>query len=109
MKVAIEGHEFALDNLKSAGASDLRFFMDPDLHGGRGHQGPSTQEVLRACISRVQSLHAEKPAPENDEIIKCLRRAILFFELRALRVKAESVDIETLETWPNGHIWSFAA
>lgn len=104
MKVIKPGHRYELANLKTPGASTLQFYQDGRIHG-ETVDGPSTQEVLRACIERVQSLDAEKPWSRNEEITAHLRRAILLFEIRALERKVErGFAIERLPTGEDGHI-----
>lgn len=107
MKEKILGHTYELDNLKSDGITELRFYRDPKLHDGRSQRGPSTQEVIRACIARVKALDEEAPAPENREILNSLRRAIIFFEVRALRRSLEKAvfGVETLSTGDDGHVF----
>lgn len=103
----VPGHTYKLQNLKGAGTTTLRFYMDPVLHSGKSQEGPSTQEVLRACIARVKALDAEQPAVENADIIEHLRAAIRGFELRALRVKMERdpEGVEALAVSSQGHIF----
>lgn len=105
MRELVTGHRYALRNLKSDGETILQFYQDPDLHDGVGEDGPSTQEVIRACIARVKALDAEKPWAGNAEIIRCLRLAIAGFEARAMYRSAEKD--EQIEVWPvgdDGHI-----
>ena len=105
MKEVIPGHIYELDNLKSEGRSELRFFMDPALHGS-GHPGPSTQEVIRACIARVVALDEEKPWAGNAVIIAHLRFALALFEVRALLRKVEKGEpIEEISAGPDGHVF----
>lgn len=106
MKVLIPGHLYELDNLKSKGTTVLKFYMDPKIHEGKGHAGPSTQEVMRAVIDRVQVLDSEKPWPGNAEIIKKAREIIAIFEMRALyfKVAKGELDIEKFPTGPDGHL-----
>lgn len=108
MKELIRGHSYMLDNLKDPGKTALEFYMDPDFHNGDHLKGPSTQEVLRACIARVKALDQEKPAPENKDIIHHLRQAIIGHEVRALRVALEQgdYDVEWLTTNENGHVFT---
>lgn len=99
------GHIYLLDNLKGEGYSELRFHKDAEIHG-MGQAGPSTQEVLRACIARVKHLHREQPHPVNDEIISHLRSAIIGFERRALERKLAKSTVEQINVGPDGHIFS---
>jgi hypothetical protein len=106
MRELVPGHRFALQNLKSRSETILQFYQDPDLHDGEGAAGPSTQEVIRACIKRVQELDREKRWVGNDDIVHHLRCAIAGFEARALirQVEKDDLEIETLPVLSNGHI-----
>jgi len=107
MQEKIKGHTYELENLKSSGFSELKFFMDPRLHNGRHQEGPSTQEVIRACIAKVNSLNEEKSHSVNSEIVLHLRKAIALFEIRALELSvAKGMEIEKIPTNSKGHIWT---
>lgn len=100
------GHTYQLDNLKDSGYTYLHFFKDPALHKGEGQRGPSTQEVIRACIARVKHLNTEKYWWGNRFIILFLRTSIFLFELRALLRKAKKANgIEHLKTRKDGHVF----
>lgn len=106
MREVQRGHIYALDNLKGPGESTLQFYRCPLIHK-EGHPGPSTQEVIRACIARVKSLHSEKPHPVNVEILQHLRIAITLFESRALQVAAhKGTEIESIPVNSLGHVWT---
>lgn len=105
MKELDPGHRYALANLRGSGVTVLQFFKDAALHDGDGADGPSTQEVLRACIARVKSLNSERPWDGNAAIVDHLRMAIALFEARALLRKTEKgLPIECLPTAADGHI-----
>lgn len=99
MREIEDGHVYELDNLKEPGVTILHFHRDAAVHG-YGMAGPSTQEVLRACIARVMALDSEKPHPVNGPIIEHLRQAILLFEFRALEKKVANGLV--VENWPVG-------
>lgn len=102
----VKGHTYMLQNLKSAESTELKFYMDPLIHGGDAQDGPSTQEVIRACIARVKALDAERPGPENTAIIEHLRQAIILHELRALRLKLNGDPyMETIMVGRDGHVF----
>lgn len=104
MREIEHGHVYELANLKESGLTILQFHRDAAIHG-YGMTGPSTQEVLRACIARVMALDSEKPHPVNGSIIEHLRQAILLFEFRALEKKV--ANGLAVENWPvgcDGHI-----
>lgn len=102
------GHKFDLQNLHSDTFTTLQFYQDPELHNGEGKEGPSTQEVLRACIRRVQRLNDEKPWEGNAIIIRHLRCAIAGFEARAIlrKIERDNFPIEELPVADNGHIFA---
>lgn len=105
MKVLRPGHCYSLRNLKSDTRTILSFYRDPEIHE-QGWNGPSTQEVLRACIDRVRYLDREMPWSGNADIIKHLQAAIAGFEARAIIRKTEKgiLDIETIPVMSDGHI-----
>jgi hypothetical protein len=98
MRAIDPGHLYELDNLKNPGYSQLQFYKDAELHEGDGWEGPSTQEVIRACIDRVKVLNEEKPWEGNELIIAHLRSALIGFEIRALERAVEKG--EAVEAWP---------
>ena len=103
MKVLDQGHRYELANLKSHGSQPISFFKDPDINGD-GYPGCSCQEVIRVLIDRVDFLDGQQPAPENEEILSSLRRALMMFEVRALRKAIESGEpIENIPVGPLGH------
>lgn len=105
MKVLVPGHTYDLSNLKGEGTTRLQFYRDPDIHP-QHEAGPSTQEVLRACIDRVIALDREKPWDGNQEIVQHLRLAIALFEMRALYYKVvKGWAIENMPVEEDGHIW----
>jgi cob(I)alamin adenosyltransferase len=106
MRVIDPGHSYALANLETEGETLLRFRKDPALHNGDGYPGPSCQEVLRAVIDRVKTLHDEKPDIENAIILHDLRHAIAAFEARAVRrrVEKDGLEIETVPVASDGHL-----
>jgi hypothetical protein len=105
MRVLEPGHRYLLDNLKDDGQTVLQFYQDPAIHG-TGAQGPSTQEVLRAVIDRIQHLDGEKPWPLNALLVQKGREMIALFEMRALyhKVVKGELDIESLPVGADGHI-----
>lgn len=91
MKEILPGHVYELDNLKSPHKTHLTFHMDPAIHK-HSLNGPSTQEVLRACIARVKHLDSEQPAQENPAILRALREAITLFELTGASLKRSKLS-----------------
>lgn len=105
MKELIAGHKYELDNLHdNETKSVLTFYMDPALHKGQELVGPSTQEVLRACVMRVIALDKEEPNPINRNILQKLRECIGLFEARAvMRLAEKGYATENIPTLDNGH------
>lgn len=106
MRVIDPGHVYELDCLKDEGTVRLQFYKDPEIHHGVHMGGPSTQEVIRACIERVQSLDKEKPWDGNQGIITHLRMALIGFEIRALERAVEKGEaVELLPVNSRGHLF----
>ena len=104
MEVINKGHVYKLNNNKSPGHTILTFFKDEEING-EGFNGTINQEVLRALIDRIKFLDSQKPHPVNDEIINCLRKAIVLHEQRHLdRLLEKGVEIENLKTFSDSHI-----
>lgn len=104
MEVINQGHVYKLNNNKSPGHTILTFFKDEEING-EGFEGTTNQEVLRALIDRIKFLDSQKPHPVNDEIINCLRKAIVLHEQRHLdRLLEKGVEIENLKTFSDSHI-----
>lgn len=106
MKVLVPGHRYELTNLKANGSSILQFHQDGFIHG-ETIDGPSTQEVIRACIDRVKELDKEKHWDRNHEIIQHGKMMIAEFEMRALyyKVLKGGFAIENMPVEEDGHIW----
>jgi hypothetical protein len=105
MRVIIPGHLYALKNLKDEGETAFQFYMDPEIHEGDHLIGPSCQEVLIMLIDRVITLDVEKKWEGNESIVKHLRKALAFFEHRAILYKTEEgFPIEVFLTGDDGHL-----
>ena len=96
MKIIEPGHVYGLrwlDRLSNDGWDDerdriLRFVKreGENYPGNVGHHpGTTLQEVLRACIDRVEYLDGQIHDDLNNEVLRDLRHAILMLELRAAR------------------------
>lgn len=104
MKVLNRGHVYKLNNNKSPSHTILTFFKDEKING-EGFDGTTNQEVLRALINRVKFLDSQKYHPVNNEIINCLRKAIVLHEQRHLdRLLEKGVEIENLKTFSDSHV-----
>lgn len=107
MRVIVPGHRFALANLKTKGETILQFYQDPELHPVDGLvEGTSTQEVVRAVLSRVQVLDLEKPWPRNGRIVQLGREMLAEMEMRALfyKVQKGELPIERCPVGDDGHL-----
>lgn len=104
MNVIDQGHIFELATYNGDACYDrparLLTFMKRSGPGSPGNVGsfPGTncQEVIRALISRVTYLDAQKPCAENEIIINSLRSALWAFEVRAARRR--NATLSTHET-----------
>ena len=105
MKIVDNGHLYKLkNNRNNKHEVSLKFYKDMEINGD-GYEGTSNQEVLRALIDRIKFLDKQKPHPNNIEIIKCLRKAIVLHEQRHLdRMLEKDMEIENLEVFENSHI-----
>jgi len=97
MKVIDRGHVydlFALDNDKGQPPPSLVFVKreGPGYPGNVGHHyGTNIQDVLRACIDRVQYLDNQIPHFTNTHVIKHLRAALENLEMRAAMRHGRSI------------------
>ncbi len=104
MIVSDPGHLYKLKCNKSDEYVPLKFFKDGCINED-GYAGTTNQEVLRALIDRIKYLDNQLPHPNNKEIIKCLRKAIILHEQRHLdRLLDKNAEIENLETFDDSHI-----
>lgn len=90
MKVLDPGHYYELANLdvdpKLVMTPHLAFVKreGPGYPGNVGHhQGTTVQEVLRACIDRLQYVNAQDWSDFTDEARACLMQAVYLLEYRA--------------------------
>lgn len=118
MKILDPGHHFSLDCL-DGGEAELRFVKRVGDHypgnAPPAHGGPTTQEVLRALISRTKYVDSQIPSPWNQSAIDAMRVALMNFEHRAAIERSEGqeflaliqnhVEIEDMPTCSRcGHI-----
>lgn len=112
MKVIDPGHLYKLDFLDLNSLSDLdkEFYKDNNRYlqfvkregekypGNIGHYpGTTTQEVLRACVDRLDYVYNQKPAYETRTAQLLLKEAIYFLEKRAARLHNREVTFSQLE------------
>lgn len=103
MKIIYPGHRFELDHLDGSEKSILQFVQRGPFHEAR--EGVTNQEVIRAVISRVQTLNMEVAWSGNDQIIKHLRSVIVLHEMRAMLRHVEKHDqqVERIVLGEDGH------
>jgi len=118
MTVLDPGHKYALEVLDGNGDHHLMFVKreGPGYPGNVGHHsGVNIQEVCRALIDRVKYLDNQISCRENTEVLRCLRDAIWWLELRAagrhkrveefVKIAGFGANIEDLPTCEHcGHI-----
>jgi len=102
MRIIDEGHQYLL---KSNGTDHhsvvLKFYKDPEHNDGKGFEGTTNQEVLRALIDRMKFLDNQKPHATNKLIIQHLRDALTLHEVRHLdRLMEENFPVEMIDPYP---------
>ena len=94
MKVLVDGHSYELaDYDRVIGANyppNYLFFFKRigekyPRNTGEPHHGTNCQDVIRVLINRVQYLNIQDKCYENDVILRTLREALIFFEIRAAK------------------------
>lgn len=102
MKEIKPGHVYDLDHLEGGGVERLRFV---DRGHGTDAAGTVNQEVIRALISRVEFLDAERPWGGNRDILRHLRMALVLHEARAMcrKVEKETLKPETVLVGDDQH------
>lgn len=88
MNVLDPGHIYDLQHLEGPGAEQLIFEKRNSGALDRGndeYHGTYSQEVIRALIDRTQYLDSVLHDEANDFIVKNLRRALWWYEVRAYR------------------------
>lgn len=103
MKELYKGHLFELDEIDGVGKQHLQFVQREPYHEPK--PGVLNQEVLRVLIRRVMRLNQETPWIGNAEILRCLRRALLLHEIRAMERDLEKGKLypECIDTDDRGH------
>lgn len=92
MKIIESGHLYELESFDGGQSQRIQFITK--FRGAQNCGGTINQELLRVLIDRVFVLNKEKPWELNAEIIRCLRRALVLHEARALIRKVEKNEIE---------------
>lgn len=113
MKAIERGHTYHLQSLDGGDVELLRFVKreGEGYPGNVGHHpGTIIQDVLRACIDRLDYVNGQIPCQENREAKGCLEGAIWLLEYRAAErhgrhLSVGPTDIAALPTCPGcGHI-----
>ena len=100
MEVIEPGHIFDLAPLDGDKPERLTFVMrtGENYPGNKQkHQGTNIQEVIRALISRVKYLNAQKPHVTNECCIIYLRLMLYNLELRAAEMHKRTPDFDPYE------------
>jgi len=113
MRIIDPGHCFALIRLDGGGEEMLTFVKrEGDGYPGNvgHHTGTTSQEVMRALISRAKYVEGQIPHKANGAVIYHLRAAIRALERRAYERHGIPYDvtaelIENLPTNSHGHVW----
>ena len=97
MKVIEAGHVYAVDTVDSRGLLNpqtIRFLRRSSslIQHPYEAEGTNTQELLRVAIDRTKYLDKIQPCSENEDILFCLRHALLLYEARAYRRKVNKVN-----------------
>lgn len=101
MRVIDPGHQYELDTVShdrrlTRGSTYMQFVKREEHNpGSEPHHGLMNQEVLRVLIDRVKFLDEQNPCVENGHILKGLRTALFYHELRAYTRKQQGVDKTT--------------
>lgn len=80
------GHEYKLPSFDGELAQTITFLKrEGEGYPGNvgSHAGTTLQCVLRACLDRVEYLHAQIPHENNYGIVSHIRHALLLLEQRA--------------------------
>lgn len=99
MKVLDPGHAYLIESLEGGGTQTIYFVkrQGENYPGNTDHHdGPITQEFLRAIIDRCKYMRDQGGCVETDIIIDSLRTAIMAFEVRAARCRGTSIELKTL-------------
>lgn len=106
MKVIDPGHAYRLDvidaptPLRRLAGQRLEFVkrVGDQFPGNTGpaHQGPTSQEVIRALIDRTQYVNAQKSHVENWVAIVALREALIALEMRAAYVRDDRAAADSI-------------
>lgn len=96
MRILDAGHEFMLNNLDGTrGEEQTLYFVKREGAGYPGnvghHSGTTVQEVLRACISRLDYVNNQISDYETQTATEMLKRAIFKLEARAARKHGRSL------------------
>jgi hypothetical protein len=103
MNIIDPGHIYELDELDCHSGFDKQTLVfvkreGPKFPGNVGSfPGTTTQEVLRACVDRLNYVNNQLPAAETEAAQKLLESAILLLELRAARMHGHTLGVDSLK------------
>lgn len=103
MKVVDPGHEFLLDCLDAPSGFKVHLpFVKRvgERYPGNAtaHAGPTSQEVLRALISRAKYVNQQTPCNETRVSVWLMRAVIWLYERRAKRIKGYRMPLRLIRT-----------
>jgi len=101
MKVLKRGHRYSLSHIDGKGESIIDFLNREE----EPHEGPLTQEVIRALIDRTRHCDECLRWEGNDQIIKNVQMALVLHECRAMLRKVEKGELhpEFVKLGTDGH------
>lgn len=102
MKIIRDGHEYELSHLDGDKTTIFRFV---NREPGEEHEGPTTQEVVRALIDRTFYCDNCLPCELNEQAVYHLRMALVLHEARHLirAVEKGQLKPERIVTSKDGH------
>lgn len=97
MKVLEPGHVYLLETVDAKQDTPpqvIRFIKRSSslVQHEKEHEGTNTQELIRVAIDRTKYLDRIQHCVENEDILWCLRRALMDYEARAYRRKVNKVN-----------------
>lgn len=101
MKTIDPGHRYELACLDGEGVVETLQFVKrtgPHYPGNEAPARPGTilQEVLRACVARLDYVSRQIPCAETEAAKRLIEAAIVLLEVRAKRVKGKHLDAYTM-------------
>lgn len=99
MRVLDPGHVYILDSLDGDAPQTIAFVKREGARypGNVGsHPGITVQEILRACMDRLEYVNEQIPCYETQAASGLLAAAALMLEVRAKRVKGKVLEADSI-------------